>query len=63
MIEIDWSAVQDVLRKIGVILIAGGLAGWIFENTISALTAVLAIIGGMLMVFIGVLRRKESQDE
>ncbi len=61
--QIDFSAIQEEFRKLGTILIAGGIAGRAFDHKIYTLAAVCAILGGMALIALGVIRRSETKKE
>ena len=61
--HIDYKAVRSELRKLGVILISGGIIGRAFDNKISTLTATLAILIGIVWLAFGSIYKSEASTE
>lgn len=61
-VSFDMTAIQDDLRKLGVILVAGGIVGLTFEKSIDVNTALIAFITGTALILLGALTTNINQE-
>jgi len=60
--EINYAVIKDVLVKLGLFFITGGIIGYYFDNKIDATTAFIVIINGIAFIFIGALRHLKKEE-
>jgi hypothetical protein len=51
--KINIIKVQDEIRKLGTIMVAAGAVGFVLENKITALLAIVSVVSGILLIILG----------
>ncbi len=60
--KIDRAVIKDVVVKLGLFFITGGIVGYVFDNKIDAITAFYAIFFGIVFILAGAVRPLKKQE-
>ncbi len=61
--KLDREKIQEEARKLGLVLIAGGVAARVFQHSIDTLTAIGVVLIGVGFVVIGALSADGGSNE